>query len=169
MSKTALFVLVAALVVVTSSVVIATRPDRYRVARSDNSAVSAHALFALASNQAALAQWSPWGPGIVKMTILDVHPPARVTMRLEFAEPIHSVATGTIDIRPAPNRQTAVTWTVEGTFGFAGKAWSLVSGMDAALGPRLDRGLANLSRLPELTRRWGDSPRPLGRAGAAGG
>jgi hypothetical protein len=148
-------VLVTALVVVTSSVVIAARPDRYRVRRSDDALVSAQAVFALASNPMAWAQWSPWAPGTVTMTLLEARPPAHVTMRLEFTDPIRSVATGTIEIRPAANRHATVTWTVEGTFGWAGKAWSLVTDMDAAIGQELGRGLRNLSRLPELTRRWG--------------
>ncbi len=154
MSKKALFGLVMVLFAVTSSVVIATRPGRYRVRRSADAQVSAEAVFALASNPAAWAQWSPWVPGTVKMTLVGVRPPARVTMRLELADPVPSVAIATIEIQPAPNH-TAVTWTVEGTLGFAGKARSLVTGMDAALGPKLERGLGNLGRLPELTRRWG--------------
>jgi hypothetical protein len=154
MSKKALFGLVMVLFAVTSSVVIGTRPGRYRVRRSSDAQVSARAVFALASNPAAWAQWSPWPPGTVKMTLLEARPPARVTMRLELTDPVPSVAVAMIDIQPAPNH-TAVTWTVEGTFGFAGKARTLVTPMDTVLGPKLDRGLGNLGRLPELTRRWG--------------
>jgi hypothetical protein len=155
-SKRALFVLVGVLVAVTSSVVIAARPDRYRVQRSEEALVSAQAVFAVASNPAAWAQWSPWPPGAVKMTRVESLPPARVTMRLELADVVRTVATGTIEIRPAPSGHTTVTWTVEGSYDFAGKARALVTGdMNAALGPKLERGLRNLARLPELTRRWG--------------
>ena len=154
-NKTALFVVATVLLVVASSVVIDARPARYRVQRSEAALVSPQAVFALASNPAAWTQWSRWPPGTVNMTLLEARAPGHVTMRLELADPVRSVASGTIEIHPAANRHAVVTWTIEGTFDFAGKAWSLVKDMDAVLGPNLDRGLRNLGRLPELTRRWG--------------
>jgi hypothetical protein len=149
-----LFVLVPAVVLVTSSAVIAARGDRFRVQRATTTETSAKALFAVASNPSAWERWSPWAPGTVKVTILDSRPPNRVTMRLEFVEPVRMVAFGTVELQSAANRPTAVTWTVEGRFGFVGKAWSLMASMDAVLGAKLDRGLGNLARLSELTRRW---------------
>src|SRR5690242_18845854 len=114
---------VPVLVAVTSSVVIAARPNRYRVQRSVDSQVATQALFALASNPRAWQQWSPWLPGTVKMSLIDSRPPARVTMRLELTDPIRTVATSIIELEPAPNRRTVLTWTVEGTLDFTGKAW----------------------------------------------
>jgi hypothetical protein len=147
-------ILVPVIVLVTSSAVIAARPDRFRVVRSTSSETSANALFAVASNPGAWQRWSPWPPGTAKMTIVDSRPPTQLTMRLELLDPVQTVAIATIALEAVSNRQTVVTWSVEGSLGFAGKAWSLMTSMDAVLGAKLDRGVGNLGRLAELTRRW---------------
>jgi hypothetical protein len=141
-----IWLLAIPLVAVVFAAVVVSRPARFRVQRSADPRVSPQAVYALVADPNAWQRWSPWPDGHARMTITETRPNARVTMQLELAAPAHAVATSTLELKPAPNHQTVLLWSIEGTLGFTGKARSLLTSMDAEWGPKLEQGLANLKR-----------------------
>lgn len=86
--------------------------------------------------------------GTGKQTITTSEPPRLVRIHLEFIEPWPQTAPTTFTFTPA-GEGTAVTWAIDGTNDFAGKAFSLFMDMDALLGKDFDRGLARLKGVAE--------------------
>ncbi|HEX2660433.1 MAG TPA: hypothetical protein VHU40_19265, partial [Polyangia bacterium] len=116
-----IWLLAIPLVAVVFAAVVVSRPARFRVQRSADPRVSPQAVYALVADPNAWQRWSPWAEGHARMTITETLPNARVTMQLELADPAHVVATSTLELKPAPNHQTVLLWSIEGTLGFAGK------------------------------------------------
>jgi len=160
-----LFLVVAALGFV------ATRPERFRVERSAVVGAPPDVVFALIDDFHQWGRWSPWekvdpdmqrtyagpaaGPGASyawagnreigsgRMTILESRPGERVSIRLEFFEPMAATNEASFELAPS-GAGTRVTWSMEGRNGFLGKAISLVMDMDAMVGTQFERGLADL-------------------------
>jgi hypothetical protein len=88
---------------------------------------------------------SSWeGPqmGKGRVTVVAVAPDA-IEMKLEMLEPM--AATNRVIFRLEPRgTATDVTWHMEGTNGFVGKAMSLVMSMDRMIGDEFAKGLAAL-------------------------
>ena len=69
-------------------------------------------------------------------------------MKLEMLTPME--ATNHVVFTLAPTQGgTGVTWRMEGTNGFIGKAISLFMDMDTMVGGEFEKGLAELKRLTE--------------------
>jgi uncharacterized protein YndB with AHSA1/START domain len=167
---TGLAALVAALLVV-----IATRPARYEVVRTTHVAAPPAELFAQVVDFHRWEGWSPWAkidpnlatdyggqPGAVgssyhwsgektgegRMTILEVEPPERVRIKLEFLKPFAGLSTTTFTFSPS-GTGCDVSWRMAGDNDFMGKAMSLFGGMDRMVGPDFEKGLAKLKAVAE--------------------
>ena len=175
MLKKILAALAALLLVLVA--VIGFQPARYRVARSITLAASPADVFAQVNDFHNWNGWSPWarldpkmkatyeGPasgigavyrwtgdkkvGEGKMTIQESLPASHVRIRLEFIEPFASVAVTAFDLAAAGSG-TTVTWSMTGENDFVSKAFCLfMGGMDKAVGPDFEKGLAQLKALVE--------------------
>jgi len=163
---------VAALLLILVAVV-ATRPARFRVERSLVMAAPPDALYAQVADFRRWEGWSPWAkldpamkttytgtPGEVgatyawagddkvgegRMTILELHPPGQVKVKLEFLKPFQATNETTFDLTAEPGG-TRVVWSMRGENGFIGKAMSLVMDMDRMVGADFEKGLAQLQR-----------------------
>ncbi len=152
-------------------IVVATRPSEFRVTRSAVLPAAPAEVFAQVNDLHKWEGWSPWakldpkskstfdGPvsgvgssmawagnnevGEGKMTITESVPDERIGMRLEFIKPFEATSTTEFTFKPDGD-STRVTWTMDGTNNFMGKAISLVINCDKMLGDQFEEGLANL-------------------------
>lgn len=169
--------IVVAVLVVALLVVIAIQPSEYRVERSANMKAAPDAVYAQVADFHHWNAWSPWaaldpaakntfeGPasgkgaifawdgndqvGAGRMTVTDATPPSHLAIRLEFFRPMEGDATTEFRFAPGKDGSTDVTWSMSGTNGFLGKAFSLVMDFDAMIGKDYDTGLANLRSVVE--------------------
>lgn len=164
--------------------VIATRPSTFRIERSIQTAASHSVLFSMVNDFHHWPKWSPWekldpamkkefsgaprGTGAIyswtgnddvgegRMTITESQPYQRVGIQLEFLKPFTATNQTTFVLSPARGG-TAITWAMEGTNDFMGKAFSLFMDMDATVGKDFESGLTSLKTLAENeTRRLAD-------------
>lgn len=157
-------------------IVIATRPDEFRVTRSAEFAAPPEAVFAKVNDLRAWEAWSPWakidpamkqtydgpsaGVGAVsswagnhevgegKMTITESKPPERIVMRLDFYKPMAGTSTTEFTFAGQGSR-TVMTWTMSGKNNFIAKAMCMVMDMDTMVGGQFEKGLATLKTLVE--------------------
>ncbi len=156
------------------------QPAQYRVERRISVSADPTAVFACINDFHRWDEWSPWakidpamkqsfegasaGQGAIyrwagnddvgegSMTILESAPPSRIAIRLEFLKPFASTSRTTFQIRP-DGASTQVEWAMEGENDFMGKLFSLVTGgMDKAIGPDFERGLAKLKVAAERSK-----------------
>jgi hypothetical protein len=155
---------------------IATRPDTYSVQRTATMKASPDIAFAMVNDFHQWAAWSPWekldpamkrsleGPasgvgakyswsgnddvGEGRMTIEESKPSELVRIRLEFIKPFESSSNTTFTFKPE-GESVSVTWKMEGTNNFVGKAFSAFMDMDAMIGKDFDKGLASIKTLAE--------------------
>jgi hypothetical protein len=92
--------------------------------------------------------WSGKEAGKGKMTIAESVAAQKVGIKLEFAEPMESLATYTLNIAGTPTSST-VTWTMDGNHNFIGKAFGLFADMDGMLGGDIEKSLAALKSAAE--------------------
>jgi len=166
---------VAALLAVLA-VVIATRPGQFRVERSAVVAAPPERVYARIADLHAWEGWSPWakldpkmkttygGPdgqvgatyhwlgddkvGEGRMTLTELLPFRRVTVRLEFLKPF--AATNQTVFELAPDAAgTRVTWSMSGENGALGKLFTLFMDMDKTVGGDFEKGLAALKAQAE--------------------
>ena len=172
-----ILIAVAVLVVIFVGVVI-TRPDTYHVERTMRMNAPDSVIYAHLDDFHAWAAWSPWekldpnmkrtfsGPergvgatyswegndqvGTGKMTITESSPPSAMRVQLEFIEPFASVATTGFEVGPALDEASSdVTWWMDGTNNFVGKAFGLFVDMDKMIGADYEKGLNALKQLSE--------------------
>jgi hypothetical protein len=164
------------LVVVALVALVAVQPAEFRIERSATVATPPEVPFALVNDFHRWEAWSPWvkldpdlkiefgGPpsgvgstyawtgnqqvGTGRMTITDSQANERVGLRLEFEKPFQATNAATFTFRPVP-AGTAVTWTMTGRNGFAGKAVGLVMNVDELVGQSFDEGLASITKIAE--------------------
>ena len=159
------------------AVVVALQPSTYKVVRSTVVAAAPADVFPHVDDFHSWKAWSPWakldpavketfegppsGAGAIyrwtgdknvgegNMTILESKPGSRVRIRLEFIKPFPSVADTSFDFAPT-GVNTTVTWTMSGESDFLSRAFCLVKGgMDQAIGPDFERGLAQMKAVAE--------------------
>jgi len=175
--------LALAVVLVAFLIVVATRPATYHVERSLQMAAPAETVYATIADFREFPRWSPWSKrdpamrttvstppsgvgatyawegnkdvGKGRMTVTESSAPSRVRQRLEFIEPFASVADTGFDIKPAGQKASMVTWSMDGTNNFMGKAFGIFMNMDRMIGKDFEEGLVNLKRFVESS-----SPRP---------
>jgi hypothetical protein len=94
---------------------------------------------------------SSWdGPKIGRgsMTITAAKPNQEVDLQLEFLAPMKASNRARFTLAP-DDQAVRVTWRMEGTNGFVGKAFALFMNMDKTIGGDFERGLATLKLLAE--------------------
>jgi len=165
-----------AAVILTLVGVIAAQPSTYRVERSATIAAPAEVVFAQVNDFHKWGAWSPWDKldpnqkvtfdgaesgqgakyawsgndqvGEGRMTIEESKAGELVRIKLEFIRPWESTSPTTFTFK-AVEGGTQVTWAMEGTNNFIGKAFSLFMNMDAMLGKDFDKGLASMKAVAE--------------------
>jgi len=165
-----------ALILVVLAVVIATRPDDFRIARSATMNATPSAVFEQVNDFHKWDAWSPWakldpnskvsfeGPaagtgsifkwsgnsevGEGKQTIIESRSNDLIHIKLEFIRPF--AATNDVEFTFKPEgANTLVTWTMSGKNNFIGKAFSLVMDCDKMLGGFFEKGLASIKTIVE--------------------
>ncbi len=177
MLKKALLGLVALIAVVAG--VISTRPSTYRVTRTATVAAPPERVYSLINDYHRWAEWSPWakldpnmkvtfegsGSGVGasynwagnskagrgKMTTLESRSNEYVKIKLEFIEPFPSQSITEFTLK-AHGAGTDVSWDMTGDTDFITKAFTLLSSMDAMVGPDFEKGLRQIKTLAEAAR-----------------
>jgi hypothetical protein len=159
-----------AAVVVIAAVVVALQPSAFVVERSVSIDAPAARIYPRIASVRAMDQWSPWvkldpqmqtvydgpesgvgsrssweGPqmGKGRVTVTSALPDTEIEMKLEMLEPMEGTNRVLFTLVPR-GAATDVTWRMEGTNGFAGKAMGLVMSMDRMIGDEFSKGLAAL-------------------------
>ena len=165
-------------VVVVASVLLfaATRPDAYGIQRTTAIDVPPEKIFPLITDFRQWPRWSPFealdpemkrsysgapsGKGAVydwqgnaqagqgRMEIVDVSPPASVTIQVDFVKPFdaHNLNQFTLDPHGGSTR---VTWSMRGTQPFVLKAMSIFISPDRLLGKHFETGLSKLKSVAQ--------------------
>lgn len=172
LAKIGVAVLVIAVVLF---IVISTRPDTFRIARSTIIAAPAEVVFAQLNDFRRWARWNPFekpdpamrktyagapaGVGATfhyvsdkvgegRMTLIESRPYERVAIRAEFIKPMAATNTIEFTLTPVPEGVSA-TWAMSGDQTFLGKAISLFVNMDRMVGTQFEQGLAELKEVSE--------------------
>jgi hypothetical protein len=155
---------------------IATRPSTFTVQRTATIQASPDFAFALVNDFHRWGEWSPWekldpdmkrtfegadaGPGAKyawvgndkvgegRMTIEESKPNELVRIKLEFIKPWEGTSTTLFELKPE-GEGSSVTWRMEGTNNFVGKAFSVFMDMDGMIGKDFESGLANMKQVAE--------------------
>lgn len=191
MAKKILIVVVVAIVAFLGFVM--TRPDTFHVERSATIAAPAAVVFPFVNSHKNFILWSPWekrdpnqkatfsGPeegvgatyhwvgnddvGEGEMKITESIANTSVKSDLAFLKPFESKSVITYTLTPEGDG-TKVTWGMDGSNGFAGKAMSVFMNMDKMLGTDFDDGLAKLKTVAEAKAKEAPPapPAPVGDA-----
>ena len=158
-------------------IVAAMQPNEYKVTRSIEIAAPPAAVHAQINDFHNWDNWSPWakldpamkttysgapsGPtasyhwigndkvGEGRMTILESQPAQSVKIDLDFIQPFPSKSITLFTITPAGSG-SKVEWAMSGQNSFVPKAMMLLmGGMDKAVGPDFERGLAQMKLAAE--------------------
>jgi hypothetical protein len=157
-------------------IIIATRPSTFHVQRAITIAAPAENVFARINDFRNWGAWSPWekkdpdmkrtfgdqtagvggtyawagdkNVGEGRMTIERSERPSLVQIKLEFFKPFAGTNTATIALAPSP-AGTTVTWSMDGRYNFASKAFSMVMDMDKMIGNDFEAGLAAIKAQAE--------------------
>lgn len=156
--------------------VISLQPSSFAVERSATMAAAPGAVFAQVNDLKAWDDWSPWskldpnakttlstpsaGKGATfawagndqigegNLTIVESKPDELVEVEQVFVKPYAGKCRLAFTLVPAAGG-TKVTWKMDGTNDFFGKAFCLFMDMDAMLGTPFEQGLANLKQVVE--------------------
>lgn len=163
--------LIAAAIVILL-VVIAMQPADFKVERSAEIPATPADVFPHVNELLKWENWSPWanrdpnmkttydGPesgvgasyawvgnkdvGQGRMEITESRSNDHIRMRLEFLKPMK--ATNTVDFRFEPSGgKTRVTWSMNGSNNFMGKAFGLFMDMDKMIGKDFEQGLSSMN------------------------
>ncbi len=154
----------------------ATRPDSFRVERSNTIKAPPEKIFAAINDLHQWESWSPWekvdpalkrnyggavsGKGATyawvgnkevgsgSMEILESTPPSKLLLKLDFTTPFeaHNMVEFSL-VREGD--ATRVTQAMFGPSPFISKLMSLVFSMDKMVGTKFEEGLANLKAIAE--------------------
>jgi uncharacterized protein YndB with AHSA1/START domain len=155
---------------------IAMQPSTFTVQRSATIAAPPDEVFAQVDDLKAWDAWSPWkkldpnpkvtlsspsaGKGATitwagndeigegSMTILESKPGELVDLEQAFIRPLPGKARIAFTFAPEADG-TKVTWKMDGTNDFLGKAMCMLMDMDALLGKDMAQGLANMKAVVE--------------------
>ena len=164
------------LLVIVFVVVVALRPDNFRVQRSATIAAPPATVFAYVNDLHKFQEWSPWarrdpnskivfqGPdagtgasfswagnkevGEGAMTLTESKPAELVQFRLDFKKPFEASNTADFSFKPEGDK-TVVTWGMSGKNNFVFKAVGLFMDCDKMIGKDFEAGLDNLKALAE--------------------
>ncbi|MDF3056042.1 MAG: polyketide cyclase [Rariglobus sp.] len=157
-------------------VIVATRPDDFRVTRSATIVAPPAAVFAQVNDLHKWQEFSPWakidpaakvifegppaGTGAVfgwsgnkdvgegRMTIVESRPHELIRFKLDFVKPFEGTNIAEFTFKPE-GAQTIVTWSMSGKNNFLFKAVGLFMNCDKMLGDQFEQGLANLKTIVE--------------------
>jgi hypothetical protein len=157
-------------------VVIATRPEDFKVARSATLNASPAAVFEQVNDLHKWDAWSPWakldpnakstfeGPtsgkdakmswdgnsdvGAGSMTIVESKPNELVRIKLDFVRPFEGTSDVEMKVEPVGD-QTKLTWSMASKNNFIAKAIGLVIDCEKMCGDQFEQGLANLKGIVE--------------------
>lgn len=156
--------------------VVATRPDSFRVQRSIDIKASPAQIFPLINNFHEWEAWSPWekvdpalkrtysgaplGKGAVyawlgnknvgqgRMEIIESSPPLKVAIKIDFMKPFE--AHNTLEFKLAIQSDfTTVTQAMYGPSPFISKVMGLFFSMDKMVGQKFEEGLAAIKSIAE--------------------
>ena len=166
------------LAIVVFLVYVNSRPSTFHVERSATIAAPADSLYPRLANFHAWDAWSPWAKldpkmkqefggvdgavgsnyswssamdkvGQGRMTLTEVQPPSKVTIKLEFLKPFQSTNVCGFNLSPDAGG-TKVTWTMDGPMNFMAKFMGLFMNMDKMIGPDFEKGLSSLKQQNEV-------------------
>jgi uncharacterized protein YndB with AHSA1/START domain len=154
----------------------ATRPDTFRVQRTATIKAPPDKIFPLINEFRNWSEWSPYekkdpamkrtmgattsGKGATyawdgdknvgegHMEIVEVAPPLKVVIKLDFLRPFEAHNTAEFTLAPK-GETTDVTWAIHGPNLFVGKVMGLFINMDRMIGRDFETGLANLKSIAE--------------------
>jgi hypothetical protein len=172
--------LAIAFIVLLLFIVIAGRPDEFKLVRAAKMAAAPSAVFAHVNELRKWENWSPWakldpdaksifegpsaGTGAVmrwagnkkvgegSMTITESRPGEMIRIRLEFLKPFKATNTAEFTFNPEDG-QTTVIWSMTGTNNLFFKAFGLFMNCDDMVGRDFEKGLAQLKSIAETTRK----------------
>ncbi len=177
MARKILFVLaILGVVLGVAVLVVSQQPDTFSVQRSVIVAAPPSRVFAQVNDLQAWDAWSPWkeldpnarttistpsaGKGATStwagndkigegnLTILDSRPYELVDIEQVFIRPLAGKARMVFTFTPEGDG-TQVTWKMDGTNNFVGKAMCMIVDMDTMLGKDFERGLASMKSIAE--------------------
>jgi len=165
-----------ALLILLLVILIASRPNEFRITRSATMSAPPSAVFAQVNDFHNWDDWSPWAKldptaknsfegapsgvgagfswdgnnkvGAGRMTIVESKPNDLIRIKLEFFRPFKTTSTAEYTFQPVGN-QTEVTWSMFGTSNFMSKAFSLMCNMDKMIGKDFEKGLASMKSIVE--------------------
>ena len=168
--------LVLALVVLAVLALAASKPNTFRVRRSEQIQAPPDRLFALIQDFHKWVAWSPWekrdpalqrsysGPadgrgaiyewtgnkevGSGRMEILTATPTSKVLIKLDFLQPFEAHNTAEFTLEPE-GKGTRVTWEMYGPSKFIMKIFGLFMNMEQIVGKDFEQGLSNLKAIAE--------------------
>lgn len=172
---TILALLVAA-AIVTLLIIVAGKPDSFRLQRSITIQTPAEAIYPLIDDFHNWPQWSPWekmdttmqrtysgetaGAGAVydwtgtgkagtgRMVIKEAVPSSRILIALDFFKPFKASNMAEFTLQPQDGA-TVVTWAMYGPSPFISKLMSTFFNMETTVGPDFEAGLQSLKTISE--------------------
>jgi carbon monoxide dehydrogenase subunit G len=167
---------ILAVLIVVFVVLVAIKPNTFRIQRSIDIKASPDKVFALISDfhnwtlwapqdkedstmkrsyggsakgEGAISEWNSSGSaGKGRMFITESKPPNRITINVDFARPFETHNVNEFTLEPAGD-STKVTWTMQGTNLLIMKMMGIFVNMDGVMGKHFDAGLNNLKALAE--------------------
>ncbi len=154
---------------------VAMQPSSFAIERSAIIEAPADVVYGHIANLRAMDAWSPWsrmdpqtriryegpeagvgarssweGPqmGQGRLTITAVNPNEEIEMKLEMLAPMQATNRVLFTLA-ATEEATDVTWRMEGSNGFVGKALAMIMNMDELVGGPFEQGLASLRTVAE--------------------
>ena len=151
-------------------------PNDFRVSRSTIIKAPREKVFALINDMKSFNQWNPFakmdpstktiyrgpasGPsaafdwegtgkaGKGSLEIIEVNPPATVTMKLDILKPMEGHNKVMFALQPNGDA-TDVSWTMTGPYPYLNRIFGAIFNMDKIIGGTFESGLADLKRIAE--------------------
>jgi Polyketide cyclase / dehydrase and lipid transport len=173
-------IIIIAVAVIGLIILVASRPNDFRVTRSTSVSAPPAIVFAEVNDFHKWEAWSPWlemdrackttfedasvgkdaiftwngnkhvGAGL--MTITESHPSDLILIKLEFFKSFKAVNQTEFTFSDTAN-QTLVTWTMSGKNNFVGKIIGLFINCDKMVGGQFEKGLAKMKAVAETESR----------------
>lgn len=152
------------------------KPDTIHVVRSTEVRAPIEKVFGLIQDLHAFNTWNPWakmdpaiqlqyrGPqagrgavsawesrkvGSGSMEIVEVDPPKRVSIRLDFIKPFAATNRAAFVLSPTTSGTTNVRWEMEGPASFVQRVMGVFVDVEGMMGKSFEDGLADLRKVAE--------------------
>lgn len=168
-----LLILLIVLVVVVL-LYVSTRPNTFYLQRSRVIPADPDAIFSIVNDLSRWGEWSPFDKmdpmmkketstpssgvnawtswqgnrraGAGRMIIVEIFPPHKIVLRLEFTAPMVATHYAHFTLLPLGDN-TEVTWYMAGELTYIAKIFHLFFNMDGLVGGQFEEGLTNLERV----------------------